>query len=97
MNVPYEKKIFNNPPSFFDPWQISPPQKKTQHSNPTKSNKTTSHPPNIPKSPPVEGVNPQEFAGHQGDRMAHDVVHAVLGEAGLLDVCGSQDVAHADA
>mmetsp|Transcript_7398 Transcript_7398/g.12703 ORF Transcript_7398/g.12703 Transcript_7398/m.12703 type:complete len:208 (-) Transcript_7398:202-825(-) len=46
---------------------------------------------------PVEGINPQEFAGHQGDRMAHDVVHAVLGEAGLLDVRGRQDIAHADA
>lgn len=92
-----KKKIFNNPPKIFDPWQISPQKKKRNIQTPPSQKKTTSHPHNMPKSPPVEGVNPQEFAGHQGDRMAHDVVHAVLGEAGLLDVCGSQDVAHADA
>jgi len=92
-----KKKSSTTPPASLILGKFHPPKKKTQHSNPTKSNKTTSHPPNIPKSPPVEGVNPQEFAGHQGDGMAHDVVHAVLGEAGLLDVCGSQDVAHADA
>ena len=61
-----------------------------------KSPKSTTDPRTV-FLPPVEGINPQQFAGHQGDRMAHDVVHRILAEAGLGNVGGGQDVAHADA
>ena len=48
-------------------------------------------------TPPIEGVDPQEFAGHQRHRVAHNVIHSVLGEAGLCNISGCQDIAHADA